>query len=239
MASIVMFEDADHPIGAEGVLELARTGALAGVHELVLRDQAIGIDGLRTVLETVALAELVVLELAGCDLGGDAVVLAETSELAKLERLGLGFNSIPPDALCRIVTAPHWGSLEQLNLSMNGVDASVCEAIAQKARFDRLTTLVLNDSMADAVTRRAMLDDEAVEWLARATTLGRLQTLALGWNPITDRGAFALAGSRSRSLPALHTLFMEGTRVGPDGIRALERLGLDELVVDRPPRRGS
>jgi hypothetical protein len=96
--------------------------------------------------------------------------------------------------------------------------------------------------MADVVHRRGLLDDEAIERLARATTLGSLRALSLGWNPITDRGALALAASRSRSLPALRTLFMEGTAVSSDGIRALEQLGLDELVVgppvalDEPPR---
>lgn len=213
------------PLGVSGIEALVRAGGLEGVTELVLRDQAIGDEGLALVLGALDLSRLEELDLAGCDLYSEgAARLARASALTGLRVLDVAFDSLSAPAIVGLVSAPQFGALEELNLSMNAIDVRVAEALVAASLPETLVALTINDTTT--------LDDAFVTTLARRRW-PKLAWLGLGWHRgVTDRSATALADASV--FPALRRLVLEGCSIGEAGHAALHERALDELVIDPP-----
>jgi uncharacterized protein (TIGR02996 family) len=224
-------------IGPRGLRALA-AGRLPALREVVLGRGMIGPDGLRTLLRSELGKRLTALSLSGSSFSTDhdptaAERLAEARE-TNLTRLSLIWERIGDSGLTVLARAEHLGGLRDLRLYGSNGGAGGLSALAEM-HLPRLEHLAIP---------YGEMGDTGVAALAEARHWPRLSYLSLHHQPFAAAGMAALARvdwqlgeldlshcnlddeaigvlAASPLLAGLHTLNLEGNRIGPAGARAL------------------
>lgn len=145
-----------------------------------------------------------------------ALALARWPHLARLRRLDLSslnrfddfYNAIGDRGAIALVSSLHAPGLAHLWLGHNaGISSETAFALASSPHLTHLTELGLSFTS---------LDDRGAEALATSPSLAQLTTLDIGATQVTDAGLAALL-----RLPSLSTLYLYGTPLTVDGLRAL------------------
>lgn len=242
-------------IGDAGTIALASTSNLMRLRKLSLRAvemTAVGLKGLLAPNHWHGLREL---DLGLNHLGGDAApLLAAASSLAQLETLKLGSDRLKlGPSVSRLASAAFaWGlksldltgltyveettvrglakgkfdRLEDLNLSIAGLNLPGLEALAQSRWFPRLRKLDLGSNE---------LPTEAMEIIA-GVRFRNLQELRIGYNPIGSAGLKKLLENGATSgLQVLELYECELDANGADALAAAKLPELKELeLLDNP-----
>lgn len=195
-------------LGAEDLEKLL--GAVSStLHELQLRQNAVGAKG--------------------------AALLASSAKLAKLKVLSLLANAIGPEGCEALAASKHLRGLRALDLRKNKIGAKGAAAIGDA--FPELRTLDLTGNTLGAAGVTALvsgrglgklrelclqqtgLDDAAITALSKSKLLEHVRVLSLRSNKITDAGAKALAASPAGK--NLLSLNINNNALTPTGKKAL------------------
>jgi hypothetical protein len=211
-----------------GVSVLARSSALPGLTALALNDNdQIGSDGLRALAESPFFAGLTALDVSGNDIGdaGVKAVVASPS-FARLRSLRINGNNVGDAGVAALVRSPLFVRVvkahPRVELRANAIGPDGAKVLAACPSLANCIALDLTHNY---------LGDRGVAELLRSPHLGRLKSLRLGGNQLTDAGAIA-----AREL--FRPLFQHLTLLDLSNNR-LTRLGqgvLDAERGDRPVR---
>ena len=118
-------------ITARGAAAIAGSPALSGVLKLDVEQNAIGVDGLRTLLAGRHMTSLRALSLVLCDLDAHAAeALTESSKLPGLVRLDLAQNQLGDDGALRLARFDRFSPELWLSLSRNRISRTASELTA-------------------------------------------------------------------------------------------------------------
>lgn len=227
----------DPTLGEAGARMLAEAPGLDGLEHLGLDLQRLGADGVQRLLErfegltTLSLRRMDLpalpalpggppiahLRLGGNDLGPAPDVL-DQPRLAGLLTLDLSENEIDHDGVQRVIEAPCWSTLRQLDLSRNPLRGAG-PVLAKAPAPEHLHTLLLAD--AD------LQPDDVADLLTRPW-VGQLDRLDLGSNVIVHAAAgLAEAGIRVLGLASAQ-LDSDHVSRAHGGLARCERLDLSD-----------
>jgi uncharacterized protein (TIGR02996 family) len=171
-----------------GAEALARSPRLARLEKLVLRDNAIGVRGVRALANSRHLAHLRELELPYCGPFGDegAMALAGSPYLRGLVALEVSKAGIGPEGIEALVHSPVLAGVRRLYIDNNPIGPRGARAIAESPHLRHLETLFISD---------CQLGDEGCLELMRSPNLANVTFLSFDNNDLTDIGAQAILDS--------------------------------------------
>jgi uncharacterized protein (TIGR02996 family) len=222
--------------GHEAFAELAKAGALAGLHTLEVKRAWMSPDQAGPFARSACVRGLAVLSLAGCRLQDETLLrlvrskhlgglrsldlsdnwgltsravegLANAPALAGLVRLNLRGVRMGDEGAVALAGSPHLSELRELDLQGCCIGSRGVQAIARSRNFSQLRRLNLSKNRIDRDGARA---------LAGSPWLYRLISLALHGNTVDDVGAIALA--RSSHLWGLRHLGLKDNWVREGGL---------------------
>jgi uncharacterized protein (TIGR02996 family) len=228
----------DVPLAEDDVRVLVEAPALANVTSLGLTRAGLTAAGLKA-LGAAAPTQLTALDLSANGLTPTAIrALARARLLSRVESLNLGMNRLGDEGTEALARSQHVAGLASLDLSANQVGPGGAKALAASPRFSRLATLTLRTNrlgdaglaalaggagLAGLKSLRASYNNvgaAGIEALAAAFP-GRLTSLDLGWNPLGDGAAKALASAKC--LDDLLALDLGYSQLGDGAVTALAR----------------
>jgi uncharacterized protein (TIGR02996 family) len=212
----------------------------ANLTELAFSHDGIDADGLRALVESPLFGPLTSLELRENAIAPELLVdaLGAAAGPGHLRALSIPHSGITRDDAANLFDLPVLRELDHLDLGDNRLNAAGVAALAESRATCWLRVLNLSGTRPGVTGIRALTEEKsrlarlrsldvshsglgpvAVEYLARAAGLRKLQVLNLAENPVCDRGAVALANSPH--LSELLELDLSDAEVGDAGAVAL------------------
>jgi uncharacterized protein (TIGR02996 family) len=212
----------DTGIRAAEIGHLLRWEGLAGLRELSLRNNYLGVAGGEALAKSKHLEALTTLDLGGCSIGGRGMqALAGTEALPNLTTLDLGNNNIGRIGTKALTESPYLGKVRGLLLEGNNLQDYGVRLLADWPGLVHHTRLWLGNNG---------ITDEAVLALVQSPHLGPVTELSLSTSAISDEGARALASCPR--LASLTHLYLVGCNFRNKGAQALlDSLHLQGLQV--------
>lgn len=233
------------PVDEDAVEDLAQNALLRFIIHLELQgeeDEEPGAQGVRTLLSSPYLQNLITLNLIRFEMGNEGVQLICQSEKCQtLRTLNLSENDIDDDGLLYMKDAPFLPNLQSLKLWSNAIKAKGIDALAGASSLRELT---LDSSRIGPEGARALgaisktlrsldlefchLSDTGLIELAQ-NDFSNLDDLNLDSNHIGDEGIIALAQNQSlkpRSIKLNHN------NIGDAGLAALASSTLLHEIED-------
>ncbi|MCI0703041.1 MAG: TIGR02996 domain-containing protein [Planctomycetia bacterium] len=211
-----------------GVSVLARSSALANLTALALNDNdQITSDGLRALAESPFFAGLTSLDVSGNDINDHGVRAAVTSPIfGRLRCFKVNGNHIGDAGVTSLVRSALFSRMMKadphVELRASGIGPAGAEVLSACPALAACSSVDLSDNY---------LGDQGIAALLRSAHLGRLKSLRLGRNQLTDAGMIATRELFDQLFNHLALLDLSGNR--------LTRVGLGVLAAhrgDRPVR---
>ncbi len=201
-----------HPNARTGVNKRAQVlrdvlahPALERITCLEFEEDALGLTGLRVLMDWEGLSRIVDLRLGRNRLGVRALaLLASFAHFDSLKTLGLAGNQIDASRVATLAQAPWFRALDTLLLSGNHLHGAMGDLFASGA-FPHLRHLDLRQNQLD--------DRDMAQFGAHSESLPHLHTLTLGYNRVSDKGLRQLFVKEA--LPALRHLDLVHNDLGP------------------------
>ncbi len=241
-APLVKVLDASHMgLRNEDLHTLAHAPILEHVQAVDLSHNVFGWRGLKNFLEhSKDPTRLRALNLSHTSIGVEGLrLIADTEPLKHLEVLSLSGIQTSPEGLAALTQSPHLHALHTLILSHNNITERYVEALLSGPRFSQITTLALDHNplgsrgVVRLFHKRSTKNLQALDLsacrltapiadlLTQTSSLSKLQTLRVAYNPLVSR---AYAFNRDSKLTSLQRLDLQAEgREHPAVLQLLEQ----------------
>lgn len=207
LVELVLESPRDEGIGVEGLRALLQRGRLASLRRLTLVGQGLGAEGMHLLTELDGLRALTV---EADEIGpAGAATVADSTTAASLGSLRLVGCGLGAKGAVAVVGSKRLGALSHLDLSENGIGKKLASVLAAYA-LPQVTSLALNGSN---------LKLDGAKALAETRVLAGLTRLALAKNVFKHEGAALLA--TAEGLPRLEVLDLGHNTIDPFGWKCL------------------